>query len=113
MISQEIAENVIEEHEKINDDMTIGEAQKIENLFDDMSKDLDEELINHAVEKLGYTKGMQYDYVEITQRDPLTIDLDGVVNIKFTAISHDMIATRNDPWTVKEIEVPYSAVIED
>ena len=57
MISQEIAENVIEEHEKINDDMTIGEAQKIENLFDDMSKDLDEELINHAVEKLGYTKG--------------------------------------------------------
>lgn len=112
MISREIVENVIEEHEKINDDMTVGEARKIEKLFDDMSKDLDDDLINHAVEQLGYTKGMEYDYVEITQRDPLTIDLDGTVIIKFTAVSHDMIPNKK-PWTVKEIRVPYSAVIED
>lgn len=111
MLNRSDVVETITAYNDINDDMTIGEARKAREPYDALIAQLDADAIDHLLKSLEYTKGREYDFVEITKRDELTDDLLGGLEVSFFAVSHDMIPSRHDPYVVHKDTVNYRDII--
>lgn len=111
MINRSDAVETIVAYDDIDDDMPLGQARKVQESYDALVAQLDEDAIDYLLKSLGYTRGMEYDFVEITNRDELTTDFLGGVEVSFFAVSHDMIPSRNDPYPAHKATVAYRDII--
>lgn len=111
MINRSDAVETIVAYNDIDDDIPLGQARKKQEVYDALVAQLDEDAINYLLKSLKYTKGMEYDFVEITNRDELTTDFLGGIEVSFFAVSHDMIPSRHDPYCVHKDTVAYRDII--